>query len=109
MDIINYYIIKDLESIVGKFNFISMEEARKLALEEGYIVVDLRGEQDYYKSHIENAINIPSADVSQILEFGKKEYTWILYCRRGSFSFKLASELSDYGYKALAVVGGYRE
>ncbi|MCI9127597.1 MAG: rhodanese-like domain-containing protein [Eubacterium sp.] len=94
---------------MGKFNFISMEEARKLALEEGYIVVDLRGTQDYYKSHIDNAINIPSADVSQILEFGKKEYTWILYCRRGSFSFKLASELSDYGYKALAVVGGYRE
>ena len=94
---------------MGKFNFISIEEARKLALDNGYIVVDLRSEKEYYNSHIENAINIPSADVSQILEFGKKEHTWILYCRRGSLSFKLASELSDYGYKALAVVGGYRK
>ncbi len=109
MELIEYYIIKFLECIVGKFSFISMEEARRLALDNGYIVVDLRGSQEYYKSHIENAINIPSADVSQILEFGKKDHTWILYCRRGSFSFKLASELSDYGYKALAVVGGYRE
>ena len=109
MELIDYYVIKFLECIVGKFNFISMEEARKLALDEGYIVVDLRGAKEYYKSHIDNAINIPSADVSQILEFGKKEYTWILYCTRGSFSFKLASELSDCGYKALAVVGGYRE
>ena len=97
-----------VERIVGKFNFISMEEARSLALESGYIVVDLRSGKEYYHSHIENAINIPGADINKILEFGKKEYTWILYCRRGSLSFKLASELSDYGYQALAVVGGYR-
>ena len=94
---------------MGKFNFISIEEAKKLALESEYIVVDLRSPEEYYKSHIENAINIPLADIQKILAFGKEEYTWILYCRRGSHSFKLASELSDYGYKVLAVVGGYRE
>lgn len=94
---------------MGKFNFISIEEAREYALEPEYIVVDLRSREEYYNSHIENAINLPSADVYKIMEFGKKEYTWILYCRRGSLSFKLASELSDNGYKALAVVGGYRD
>lgn len=94
---------------MGRFNFISIEEARKLALEREYIVVDLRSPEEYYRSHIENAINLPSADIRRILAFGKEDYTWILYCRRGSYSFKLASELSDNGYKALAVVGGYRD
>ncbi len=94
---------------MGKFNFISMKEARRLALEPGYIVADLRSPEEYYNSHIENAVNLPSADKSTILAFGKEEYTWILYCKRGSYSFKLASELSDSGYKVLAVVGGYRD
>lgn len=94
---------------MGKFDFISIEEARKLSQEREFIVVDLRNPTEYYKSHIENAINLPSADIQKILGFGKKEYIWILYCKRGSLSFKLASELADRGYKALAVVGGYRD
>lgn len=94
---------------MGKFDFISIEEARKLAQEREYIVVDLRSPAEYYKAHIENAINLPSADIQKILEFGKKEYIWVLYCKRGSLSFKLASELSDRDYKTLAVVGGYRD
>lgn len=95
--------------IMGKFNFISIEEAKRLALEQEYIVVDLRSPEEYYQSHIENAVNLPSANINKILEFGKEEYIWVLYCRRGSLSFKLASELSDRGYKTLAVVGGYRD
>lgn len=94
---------------MGKFDFISIEEARKLSQEREFIVVDLRNPTEYYKSHIENAINLPSADIQKILDFGKEEYIWILYCKRGSLSFKLASELADRGYKALAVVGGYRD
>ena len=45
---------------MGKFNFISMKEARRLALEPGYIVADLRSPEEYYNSHIENAVNLPS-------------------------------------------------
>lgn len=94
---------------MGKFNLISIDMARKLAMEQEYIVVDLRSQEEFDKSHVENAINISEAGVEKILEYGKKEYTWVLYCKRGSLSFKLASELADRGYKTLAVVGGYRE
>lgn len=94
---------------MGKFNYISLEEARTRAMEEKYIVADLRSTQEFYYSHVDNAINVPNPTVEKIAQYNKKDYTWILYCRRGSLSFKLASELSDFGYKVLAVVGGYKE
>ena len=50
---------------MGKFDFISIEEARKLSQEREFIVVDLRNPTEYYKSHIENAINLPSADIQK--------------------------------------------
>jgi rhodanese-related sulfurtransferase len=92
---------------MGRFNCVSMNKAKELAEKEGYIVVDMRSEKEFYQSHVENAINIPMCDADKIASFGKKNLVWVLYCRRGSLSFKLASELADLGYKVLAVAGGY--
>ena len=91
-----------------KFKMISINEARKISADEKYIIVDLRSESEFYKSHIENAVNIPGATMDTIDSFNKKNYTWVLYCRRGSYSFKLASEMANSGYNVLAVVGGYK-
>ena len=77
-----------------KFDMISLEEAGKMAIEEDCIVVDLRGRKDYDVSHIENAINLPNASLKEIEEFNKKDKIWILYCKRGSLSFKLANEMN---------------
>ena len=93
---------------MGKFNLMSLDEAKEKSTEPGYIVVDLRSEKEYYNSHIENAMNIPMATVEKIECFNKKEYLWILYCNRGSLSFKLASEMADKGYRVYSVVGGYK-
>ena len=92
-----------------KFELISMEQARNFALQNGYIIVDLRSEEEFYRGHIENAVNLPDCNVDMIDSFGKKNYTWILYCRRGSLSFKLASDMAGRGYDVMAVVGGYRD
>jgi len=75
---------------------------------EDVIVVDLRSEKDFLSSHIENAINIPAATLKEINSFDRKKYIWVLYCRRGSYSFKLASEMANNGYNVIAVVGGYK-
>lgn len=88
---------------------ISLEEAGKIATNEDCIIVDLRGRRDYDISHIENAINVPNASLKDIDEFNKKDKMWILYCKRGSLSFKLANEMNKAGYKVKAVVGGFRE
>ena len=92
-----------------KFKVISFGEARKFAREENYIVVDLRSEEEYFDGHIENAINIPDADMDMIQSFGKGDYVWVLYCRRGSYSFKLASDMADSGYNVMAVAGGFKK
>ena len=75
---------------------------------EDVIVVDLRSEKDFLSSHIENAINIPAATLKEINSFDRKKYRWVLYCKRGSYSFKLASEMANNGYIVIAVVGGYK-
>ena len=78
---------------MNRFDLVSIDTARKRAMEKGYI---------------ENAINIPEGDIRKIDSFGRKGDIWILYCRRGSLSFRLASEMANQGYKVMAVVGGYR-
>ena len=93
---------------MNRFDLVSIDTARKRAMEKGYIVVDLRSRSEFDKGHIENAINIPEGDIRKIDSFGRKGDIWILYCRRGSLSFRLASEMANRGYKVMAVVGGYR-
>ena len=93
---------------MNRFDLVSIDTARKRAMEKGYIVVDLRSGSEFDKGHIENAINIPEGDIRKIDSFGRKGDIWILYCRRGSLSFRLASEMANQGYKVMAVVGGYR-
>ena len=92
---------------MNRFDLVSIDTARKRAMEKGYIVVDLRSRSEFDKGHIENAINIPEGDIRKIDSFGRKGDIWILYCRRGSLSFRLASEMANQGYKVMAVVGGY--
>ena len=94
---------------MNKFELISINEARKFACEPGYIIVDLRNREDYDKSHIENAINIEDPTVEKINQFRRRDLTWVLYCTRGSSSFRFASEMANVGYKVMAVVGGYKE
>ena len=93
---------------MNRFDLVSIDTARRRAMEKGYIVVDLRSRSEFDKGHIENAINIPEGDIRKIDSFGRKGDIWILYCRRGSLSFRLASEMANQGYKVMAVVGGYR-
>lgn len=93
---------------MNKFELISMDKAIKLAQQPGYLIVDLRSRKEYDKSHIENAINMENANINKIVRFGRKDLIWVLYCRRGSLSFRLASEMADYGYKVMTVVGGFK-
>lgn len=93
---------------MNRFEMISLDKAKDMAMENGYIVVDLRSRSEFDQSHVENAINIPDADIQKIDSFNKKDSVWILYCRRGSLSFGLANEMASKGYKVMAVVGGYR-
>lgn len=94
---------------MNNFKLISMKEARNFAMKPGYVIVDLRTREEYDYSHVDNAINIESGTIDDINAFGRKDLIWILYCHRGSLSFRLASEMASKGYRVLAVVGGFKE
>ena len=93
---------------MSNFELISFEDAELISDKPGYIIVDLRDRADYFRGHIENAINIEGGTLEDIKRFERKNYTWVLYCTRGSASFKLASEMASVGYEVIAVVGGYK-
>ena len=91
-----------------RFKIISLEQALIFGRMKGYIIVDLRSQKEYLEGHLDNAINMPNATIDIINQYERKNYTWILYCKRGSMSFKLAKVMADYGYDVMTVVGGYR-
>lgn len=71
------------------------------------IIIDLRDAEEYDKSHLKTAVNIPYEEIEKCRTF-PKEKLLILYCSRGSSSLFAARELMKMGYKVKSVVGGIR-
>ena len=63
---------------MNRFDLVSIDTARKRAMEKGYIVVDLRSRSEFDKGHIENAINIPEGDIRKIDSFGRRHMDFVL-------------------------------
>lgn len=70
-------------------------------------IIDLREEEEYQKSHIRTAINIPYYTLIEgDIEFLKGRIL-VLYCERGSLSLQAARVLSEKGYQVISVYGGF--
>lgn len=79
---------------------------------DGYIndrrtlIIDLRDKEDYLEKHIKGAYNIPYEEgISRLLKLSKSR-TYILYCERGTTSFKAAREMSNHGYQVKSLMNG---
>ena len=70
-------------------------------------IIDLRTPEEYRKSHIRTAVNIPYEKLNACRQFSRKKQL-ILYCERGSSSLFAARELTKMGYQVKSVVGGIR-
>ena len=88
---------------------ITVEEAKKIMdAEEGYIILDVRTQEEYDQGHIPNAILIPDTEIKDKAEevLTDKNQLLLVYCRSGRRS-KLASEiLVELGYTNLKEFGG---
>lgn len=71
------------------------------------VIIDLRTPEEYKKSHIRTAVNIPYENLNTCRQFSRKKQL-ILYCERGSSSLFAARELTKMGYQVKSVVGGIR-
>lgn len=72
------------------------------------ILVDLRSETLYAFGTVPGAINIPVERIGALYDL-PKEKTICLFCQSGEISGEFAELLSDAGYDACNLTGGYRE
>ena len=88
---------------------ITAEEAKQIMdTEEGYIILDVRTQEEYDEGHIPGAIVIPHDVIAEKAEemLTDKDQRILVYCRSGRRS-KLAAEiLVELGYTNIREFGG---
>lgn len=94
---------------MSSYIHISAEEAKEIMdKESGYIVLDVRTEEEFEQGHIPHAILIPDYEIKEKAEdiLKNKDQLILVYCRSGRRS-KLASEdLVSLGYTNIKEFGG---
>ncbi len=79
--------------------------------DEPPIIIDVCEEWEYYRRHIDGAINIPlssmDAEVDEILDSYDTEQDFVVYCSSGIRSKTAATILKKHGYKNVySLIGG---
>lgn len=73
------------------------------------IIIDIRPEYEFKRENIPGSINIPEDEILESLaEFDKDKIIYLI-CATGNKTRYLVEDLEELGYKAVNVVGGYRE
>lgn len=87
-------------------------EAKELMdSEEGYIILDVRTEEEYAGGHIPGAILIPHDDIANQAEeaLTDKDQLILVYCRSGNRSRQAAEALVELGYTNVVDFGGIND
>ncbi|MGN0422529.1 MAG: rhodanese-like domain-containing protein [Lachnospiraceae bacterium] len=96
----------------NSYQQVSMEEAVEIMEEEtGYIILDVRTEEEFSERHIPNAINIPNESIGseELQELPNKEQLVLVYCRSGNRSKQAAEKLTQMGYTNIVEFGGIND
>lgn len=92
-----------------KFEKISNEKIEEI-LANGGLLVDVRTQAEYETKHMENAVNIPYADIYLKVEkvLPDKSRPLIVYCATGKRSYMAKERLDFMGYKEVYFLGEMR-
>ena len=93
----------------ASYTSISAAEAKALMdAETGYIILDVRTENEFAAGHIPNAILIPDYDIEARAEaeLPDKKQLILVYCRSGRRSKNAAAKLAEMGYINVKEFGG---
>ena len=88
---------------------ITAEEAKEIMdSEEGYIILDVRTQEEYDQGHIPGAIVISYEEIAEKAEqvLTDKEQLILVYCRSGRRSKIAAEALVELGYTNIKEFGG---
>ena len=93
----------------NSYEQITPAEAKEtMDTQEGYIILDVRTQEEYDEAHIDGAILIPDYEVANKAESVLKDKNQLIlvYCRSGRRSKLAASELVKLGYTNIKEFGG---
>ena len=88
---------------------ITAEEAKEIMdSEEGYIILDVRTQEEYDQGHIPGAIVISHEEITEKAEdvLTDKDQLILVYCRSGRRSKIAAEALVELGYTNIKEFGG---
>ena len=88
---------------------ITAEEAKEIIdSEEGYIILDVRTQEEYDEGHIPGAIVISHEEIAEKAEdvLTDKDQLILVYCRSGRRSKIAAEALVELGYTNIKEFGG---
>ena len=88
---------------------ITAEEAKEIMdSEEGYIILDVRTQEEYDQGHIPGAIVISHEEIAEKAEkvLTDKDQLILVYCRSGRRSKIAAEALVELGYTNIKEFGG---
>ena len=88
---------------------ITAEEAKQIMdIEEGYIILDARTQEEYDQGHIPGAIVISHEEIAEKAEevLTDKDQLILVYCRSGRRSKIAAEALVELGYTNIKEFGG---
>ena len=88
---------------------ITVEEAKQIMdTEEGYIILDVRTQEEYDEGHIPGAIVISHEEITEKAEgvLTDKDQLILVYCRSGRRSKIAAEALAALGYTNIKEFGG---
>ena len=88
---------------------ITAEEAKQIMdSEEGYIILDVRTQEEYDEGHIPGAIVISQEEIEEKAEdvLTDKDQLILVYCRSGRRSKIAAEALVELGYTNIKEFGG---
>ena len=88
---------------------ITAEEAKQIMdSEEGYIILDVRTQEEFYQGHIPGATQISHEEIAEKAEevLTDKEQLILVYCRSGRRSKIAAEALAELGYTNIKEFGG---
>ena len=93
----------------NSYEQITPAEAKEIMDErDGYVILDVRTQEEYDEAHIDGAILIPDYEIVAKAEsiLKDKNQLILVYCRSGRRSKNAASELVSLGYTNVKEFGG---
>lgn len=89
-------------------NTVSVRELRRMRFGANRRLLDLREPEIFRQGHFPQAENYPYDTMEQWERKLPRRVEYILICEHGNNALRATGKLASRGYRAAAVVGGYR-